>query len=703
MTADLRAPTYSARKWTRPMALLGAAAVVGISSHVAAQEREIAPSASRQIQQLLEEKASRTPAQQKMSSDLLLNPRSARGSAMAPNLPELRSDVQVDTSGETLVDIKGEVTDALMARIEEVGGQVVNSFPQFGSVRAKVPIDRMEDIAELDEVRSIRSAEQYQLQKINTSEGDVAHRADVERTALGVDGSGIRVGVISDSVEALASLQGSGDLPAVVQVLPGQAGTGTSEGSAMLEIVHDLAPGATLLFATANGGQAQFAQNILDLRAAGADVLVDDVAYFAEPVFQDGIIAQAVEQVVADGAQYYSSAGNSGNLNDGTSGVWEGDFAATPPPLPLTGLGDAHDFGGGMNFNLITLDSPSLFTLQWSDPQGGSGNDYDLFLLNHDMTQVLASSTDVQNGDDDPFEAISSRAADDSNINDTGNVLVILRRPGAAARHLHLNTNRGRLQIATAGQTSGHSAAANAFSVAAVNVGVAGGGPFVGGPANPVERFSSDGPRRIFFEADGTPVTPGNVLAGGGTLRAKPDVAAADGVSTATPGFTPFFGTSAAAPHAAAIAALMLQRDPTLSPAAARALYASTALDIEAAGADHDSGVGLIDAVATLEALGQPSLEVVKTNVDQAGAVAYKVTVHNAGAADAANVVITEVLPDGATLLSTEGCAEDKTGVPTCTLGAIPAGGSKEYMINVAVTSREAGLLDNPPLVTTRP
>lgn len=702
MTAYLNAPSSSTRRWSLRLALLGAAALIATGPQTAAQEREIAPSASQQIQRLLEEKASRTPAQQKIGSDLLLDQRNPRGSAVATDVPALRSEVEVAPGGETLVDIKGEITEALLARIDEVGGAVVNSLPQFGSVRAEVPIDRLEDIAELDEVRSIRSAEQYQLHAINVSEGDVAHRADVARAAFGVDGGGVGVGIISDSVEALVSLQGSGDLPPGVQILTGQAGSGSSEGTAMAEIVHDLAPGATLLFATANGGQAQFAQNILDLRVAGADIIVDDVSYFAEPVFQDGIVAQAVEQVIADGAQYYSSAGNSGNFNDATSGVWEGDFAATPPPLPLTGLGAAHDFGGGTNFDVITSDSPSLFTLQWSDPQGGSGNDYDLFLLNAAMTQVLASSTDVQNGDDDPFEAIASASAT-GNINDTGNVLVVLRRPGAATRHLHLNTNRGRLEIATGGQTSGHSAVEGAFSVAAVNVGLAGGGTFIGGPANPIERFSSDGPRRIFFAADGTPVTPGDLLASGGTLRAKPDIAAADGVSTATPGFLPFFGTSAAAPHAAAIGALVLQRDPTLTPAAVRALYAATALDIEAPGPDHDSGVGVIDAFAALDALGQPSIEVAKSDLEPAAQVAYKVIVRNTGAADSGSVIVTEVLPDGVTFVRTQGCAEDTTGVPTCTLGPIPVGGAKEYTINVDVTARNAGLLDSLPVIKTAP
>ena len=159
----------------------------------------------------------------------------------------MRSGVEVDQTGETLVDIKGEVTDELIARIEEVGGEVVNSFPQFQAVRARLPIDRLEEVAELDEVRSIRSADQFQLHQVNVSEGDTAHRAMEGRTAFAVDGTGVQVGVISDSVEALSNLQASGDL-AAVSILPGQAGAGTSEGTAMLEIVHDLAPGARAHF-----------------------------------------------------------------------------------------------------------------------------------------------------------------------------------------------------------------------------------------------------------------------------------------------------------------------------------------------------------------------------------------------------------------------------------------------------------------------
>jgi hypothetical protein len=254
---------------------------------------------------------------------------------------------------------------------------------------------------------------------------------------------------------------------------------------------------------------------------------------------------------MASGCHYFSSAGNSGNLNDGTAGVWEGDFvAAASTPAPVTGT--VHDFGGGANSDRITRDPTDLITLKWSDAQGASSNDYDLYLLDPTLTTVYASSTSAQTGTQDPYEAISS-----SGFNDLDNRLVVLRYSGAN-RFLHFNANRGRLENATAGQITGHTAVDGAFSVTAVNVATASGGAFTGGVSNPVETFSSDGPRRVFYEANGTAITPGNFSSTGGDVRQKPDVAAADGVATSTPGFESFFGRSAAAPHAAAIGALVL-------------------------------------------------------------------------------------------------------------------------------------------------
>ena len=155
--------------------------------------------------------------------------------------------------------------------------------------------------------------------------------------------------------------------------------------------------------------------------------------------------------------------------------------------------------------------------------------------------------------------------------------------------------------------TRGHSAVPAAFSVAAVPAASRVPARDRAGRANPPARtrasytraqqsetFTSDGPRRVFYNPDGSAITPGNLTSTGGIVRLKPDITAADGVSTSVPGFAPFFGTSASAPHAAAIAALVLSGNPGISPAAVRSALTGTAIDIEARGNDRDTGFGIV-------------------------------------------------------------------------------------------------------------
>jgi subtilisin family serine protease len=557
-----------------------------------AAAQQISPGAVTQISELLQEKATRTAVERKLGSNLLFARKRIRREAIAPGVQSLRSRVRRDAAQRVLVDVSATVTAQVLDRIAEVGGEMVTSFPQYGAIRAWLPFDRLEDVAVMVEVRAIRQAADPVTQQLTTSEGDAAHRANLARSTFGVDGTGIKIGVISDSVDNLAVVQATGDLGAVT-VLAGQSGSpGKGEGTAMLEVVHDLAPGATLLFATGNGGEPVMATNIQALRDAGCDIIVDDVGYFVEPVFQDGIIAQAVDAVSTTGAIYFSAAGNGGSKDHGTSAVWEGDFSDSGS----TRNGDpVHSFGSA-TFDSIIVDPSSFIMLQWSDPFGASANDYDLFLLDASLSTVLAASTDVQDGTGDPFEIIDSRSRDDA-----GNRLVVTRSSGAA-RFLHLDAADGRLSINTGGQTHGHSAAVSASSVAAVSA-TNRVTPFVGGAGTAVEFFSSDGPRRVFYEADGTPIEPGDFLSTGGSVRQKPDIAAADGVMVAAPGFNPFYGTSAAAPHAAAIAALVKSANPSLTAVQVKAALTSTALDIEAPGIDRDSGVGLLDAFAAVRSV----------------------------------------------------------------------------------------------------
>ena len=586
------------------------------------------------IADILKAKAQRTPAQRKLSSQLLDD--AARQPAQPADTqagPAQRTPVQRRLSSQLLddaarqpaqpaevpatrvtVDIRADVTDAVLDRVRALGGTVVNSVPAYRAIRARLPLSALETLAELDAVQSIRPPDIAITNRVVThsgsltTEGDAAHQADAARQTYSIDGTGIGIGVLSDGVKTLAARQATGDLPAQVTVLPGQEGgpigwifeSSGDEGTAMLEIIHDLAPGAELFFATGTGGgRAEMAQNIEDLCAAGANIIVDDITYLLAPAFQDGPIAQAISKVVARGCYYFSAAGNSGNLNDGTSGVWEGDFAAGPA-LSLSGVSAGavfHDFGGGVAGNQIEK-ATSFITLKWADPVGASTNDYDLFLIDA-QGNVLSSSTDTQDGSQDPVEDIWTFFPDYK-----GARLVIVKNAGAADRYLHLNCSRGELAIATSGQTFGHSASQDAIGVAAVDARTAGGagGGFDGAEA--VETFSSDGPRRMFFEADGTPITPGNFSATGGKVLQKPDVAAADAVATTTPGFSRFRGTSAAAPHAAAVAALVLEAGggpAHVTPEELRAALTGSALDIEASGVDRDSGAGIVMAPAAVD------------------------------------------------------------------------------------------------------
>ena len=581
-------------------------------------------------------KGDRSAAEQKMDSALIDLTRAA-GSGQLQNasrrlaLPAYVQDFvdqNVAPDQTIFVVIKGKVSDALTAFIQARGGSEISTFPQFDTVTARVPVSELSAIANRADVRTVGPREQattnrYELppeklrQRLNslpksgamtnagsaTWEGVAAHKANLAHSA-GRTGTGTKVCVLSDGVDSLAARQATGDLPATVTVLSGQAGSG-DEGTAMLEIVHDMAPGASLYYATAFGSVAQFATNIINLRTAGCDIIVDDVTYFNEGAFQDGPIAQAVNQVTAAGALYFSSAANSGNKNDGQSGTFEGDFVASGNAIPaaVQALYGAipiqlHAFGSN-NYTALTATTRRI-SLKWSDPLGASANDYDLVVTNATGSAVLGQSLGTQSGTQDHYE-FASRATPYP----IGSRIYIVRYSGAA-RALRLDTHRGRITAAdsTAGSTFGHNAVGSGISVAAVDLATASGpgSTFTGGAANPVETYSSDGPRKMFYQPNGTAITPGNLLfaTNGGTTLQKVDMAAGDCGTTTTPGFIPFCGTSAAAPTAAAIAALIKGANPAATNAQIVSSMNASALDIEAAGWDRDSGVGIVMVPSSL-------------------------------------------------------------------------------------------------------
>lgn len=491
--------------------------------------------------------------------------------AKLPRSPDGKLQVYVDCS-----PLGVEQLEAL----ERAGLTVDGVEPTRGRVRGSIDAAALDRVAEFSWVHAVRPVDRAVVRAGSvTTEGDAAARADLVR-AEGLDGSGVVVGVISDGVDHVGSAQQSGDLPPVTVPSGGCPRGSGDEGTALLEIVHDVAPGAQLLFA-GPADSVEMVEAVQCLTAAGAKVIVDDLGFFGEPFFEDGPVAAAVRAAVQAGVSYHSSAGNEAGQH------LEQDFFATPNST-------LHDFAGGAGDNTNTVVVPAGGTLtcilQWNDPFGASANDYDLFLLDQNLN-VVAVSDDRQAGAQDPIEVVS--VLNQGNTDAVANVLID-RFGSSQPRRLELFClGASALEHVTPeGSIFGHPALDEVVTVAAIDVSDPG--------LDHVESFSSRGPARIDFPTRED--------------RAKPDVAGFDGVSISNAGGFPacppscaFFGTSAAAPHTAGVAALLLQKDPLLTPAAVQTALHAGAVDIGPVGFDDASGFGRLDALASAADVPRPA------------------------------------------------------------------------------------------------
>ncbi len=540
---------------------------------------------------------------------------------------------------------------ALRADLEALG---LEGGAQYGAVvSGRLPIAALPQAAALTSLRWGRYAAAQALGASGTpgatrigatdTQGDVAQRSDAARTDFGIDGTGVTVGILSDSYDQLggaAADVASGDLPAGVVVLND---TGTcapdpacdDEGRAMMQAVADVAPGAATAFHTALGGQAVYAAGIGALVSSGADVLVDDVVGFTEPMFQDGIVAQAVDGAVAAGVAYFSAAGNAGRFG------YESTYNAGSDPI--FGL-PSHEFGGGDFFQNLTIPEGTGITVafQWDQPYasatGGSGasTDLDVFLYDDPPSGALVGGIDGNVGGDpvETFSFFNPVGSGETSFN-----IFINRFSGpdpTFVKYVIFSFEGAINEFATdSGTLFGH---ANADGAEAVGAAAYDQTPAFGVDPPVLEAFSSAGTTAILFDLNDDPVNE---------VRQKPEIVAPDkgnntffGIDTDGDAFPNFTGASAAAAHAGGAAALLLDFNPTHTPATLYAALEGAALDMGDAGADDDTGFGLIQVDA---ALGGPPPEMTVSVTPVGGPIAmppeggrfdYTVDITNTSAVD---------------------------------------------------------------------
>ena len=312
--------------------------------------------------------------------------------------------------------------DKLGEALTAIGAKVLGAFGP--GVSAWFPLERIPALGDLANLTFASPVLDFAISAAGSvvTQGDGVMHMDQVRSIFGLDGTGQKIGVISDSYNRLSGAGydiSQGDLPSDVQVvseLPQGTWPPTDEGRAMLQIAYDVAPNANLSFATAYGGKFGFASAITSLRNNGATVIVDDLLYLDEPMFMDGSVAQAADAAVASGIPYVSAAGNFARNSYETaafvnSGITREYGRGQVPMLDF-------DPGGGVDWRqqiTIPANASLHIVLQWQDPfasdapaSGGATHDLDLLLLNAaDDTVLAVSALDNPSVTHDPVELLS--------------------------------------------------------------------------------------------------------------------------------------------------------------------------------------------------------------------------------------------------------------------------------------------------------
>ena len=421
-------------------------------------------------------------------------------------------------------------------------------------------------------------------------------QAALDESGLSVNGSGIKIGVLSDSFNNLggaAADEADGALPSTVQVLKDDpSGGGTDEGRAMMQIIHEIAPGASLAFYTADVSEQDFANGIIALANAGAKVIVDDVGYFDEPFFQNGVVAQAIQTVEAEGVTYVTAAGNE------ASNGYQAAFSAASGTFDGQILTNAENFGGSLT-QTITINSEGTgdrvpLVLEWNQAYGAvTSSTADLKILIFQNGSLVGSLTNA--GDGEPTNpwieadlpsgtyqiAIENMS---SSSTDAGLIFKeITWGDGFPATISGSNT----------GTVVGHSMTPGAITAGAVYVGQT---PAFGFNPAVSESFSSSGAgTELLFANNGAALSSPDIL--------NPvAVSGVDGIATSVSGgLSDFFGTSASSASLAGVAALILSADPNLTSSQVEEIMEQTALSM---GNSAVAGAGLVQVdPAVAEAL----------------------------------------------------------------------------------------------------
>ncbi|MBI2906300.1 MAG: S8 family serine peptidase [Chloroflexi bacterium] len=450
-----------------------------------------------------------------------------------------------------VVETSASETEAAIKAAEALGATLETTYERFAQM--SVPVPTLGSLADLPQVSFVRRPYLAKPLKMAApaviGEGLSVIGADAWHKA-GITGKGVKVGLVDLGFDGHQSLLGT-ELPAKVisrsfRISKDITGQRESHGTSLAEIVYDVAPDAELYLANFET-DIEFANAVTWLINSKVDIISCSIGWFnAGPADGTGPINDVVTNARENfGILWFNAAGNEAETH------WGGKWADPE--------GDTYlNFSGGSNFNSLYAIGGSFITLSlsWDDRWGYSDNDYDMYLYDNTYREV-ANSLNWQRGTEAPTEFINFF------VTTTGFYHIGIKK---------YDTRRdAKFSLFSSGfnlkyKTPEGSLTVPADTKAAIAVGAAN---YLN---DRLESFSSQGPT-----TDG---------------RTKPDIAAPDGISTATYGPKNFFGTSAAAPYAASAAALLKSAYPKWDAARIQAQLESSAKPLGNFGKNNQYGAG---------------------------------------------------------------------------------------------------------------
>jgi Subtilase family len=422
----------------------------------------------------------------------------------------------------------------------------------------------------------------------------------IHGTTLTTTGAGVMVGVMSDSFNNLggaAADEMDGGLPpaANVLVLKDYPSGGTDEGRAMMQVVHDIAPGSNLAFYSATISEQDFANGIIALANAGCKVICDDYAWPDEPFFETGVVANAIQQVEAQGVIFVTCAGNQ------AASAYQSGWNSTNTTYDYYGqtLTNTLNFGTVANPNpvqTITVgNGASALIVQWNQPYGsitsGATNLAVVVFSNGSYVGTYDNTNDATPEPTNPFIQVNL------NANQTYQIAIEVESgPVPSSPFLVKDEvyNFGMPSVyntidgANVGTVRGHHTSTDAITVGAVDTANT---PGNGGTLQSQFFSSSGAGTQLWFNYNGSTVpNPPQLLS-------PVAISGVDGIATSV--FPAFFGTSCATPTVAAVVANMPQINPALTLAQIEQIFQQTALPF---GSALVAGAGLVDALAAVTA-----------------------------------------------------------------------------------------------------